>query len=188
MKARIHYEERSGWTWWVHLAVWSCSIAAVFPIVELSRGNVGGGEGAMSVWYAAWLLLLGLGLPLTIYTLMGQLRARVNSEGVEVAWGLAELVRKRIPFEEVEEVEAVTYSPLGEFGGWGIRMGGHKKKAWNIRGNRAVLLHLTDGTRFYLGSDRPERMVEWIRSQGKGKIVDPGSEGGDSGQSQKREE
>jgi hypothetical protein len=162
--------------WWVHLAIWGCFIAAVFPILELSRGNVGSGEGAMSVALAVWLLFLGIGVPLIIYALMGQLRARVTSEGVEVAWGLLEIVRKRIPFQDIDDVEAVTYSPLGEFGGWGIRMGGHKKKAWNIRGKRAVLFHLTDGTRFYLGSDHPERMVEWIRATGEGRSGAHGSE------------
>lgn len=170
MASRVRYEERAGWTWWVHLAIWTCFIAAVFPIIELAKGNVGGGEGEMSVAVAVWLLFLGIGLPLIIYALMGQLRARVTDDGVEAAWGMLELVKKSIPFEEIRDVEAVTYSPMGEFGGWGIRMGGNKKRAWNIRGNRAVLLHRSDGTRFYLGSDTPERLVEWIRALGKGKV------------------
>jgi hypothetical protein len=174
--------------WWVHLAIWTCGIAAVFPIVELARGNVGSGEGAMSVPMAVWLLFLGIGVPLIIYALMGQLRARVTSEGVEASWGLLEIVRKRIPFREIEDVEAVTYSPLGEFGGWGIRMGGHKKKAWNIRGKRAVVFHLRDGTRFYLGSDYPERMIQWIQSVGSGRMGAQGSEDEDPGLSSGRED
>jgi hypothetical protein len=103
-------------------------------------------------------------------------------------WGLAEVVRKKIPFQEIRELEAVTYSPLGEFGGWGIRVGANKKKAWNIRGNRAVLMHLTDGARFYLGSDRPERMVEWIRSVGKGKLGGLADPGGDRAENPQEEE
>ena len=125
----------------------------------------------MPVAEAVLLLLLGFGIPGSVYFFMGQLRSRVTSEGVEMCWGWAGLVKKKLPFSEILEVEAVTYSPMGEFGGWGIRAGGNRKKAWNIRGNRAVLMRLSDGTRFYLGSDRPERMVEWIRSAGKGTMA-----------------
>ncbi len=64
----------------------------------------------------------------------------------------------------MEAAEAVTYSPLGDFGGWGIRMGGNKKKAWTVKGNRALVLELKDGTRFYLGSEKPERILSWVTS------------------------
>lgn len=164
MNSQVLYEERSGWSWWVHPLIGLTFLAAVFSLVELARGNVGGWEGAMPVWEAALLLLLGFGLPGSIYALMGQLRTRITSEGIEIRWGFLEVIRKNILFAEVEGVEAITYSPLGEFGGWGIRIGGNKKKAWTVRGNRAVLLRLKDGTHFYLGSDRPERVLQWVLS------------------------
>jgi hypothetical protein len=112
-------------------------------------------------------LSLGLAIPVGIYAFMGDLRTLVTAGGLDIRWGFLEVIRKRIPFDEVESAEAVTYSPLREFGGWGIRFGGKGKKTWNIRGNRAVLLHLRDGTRFYLGSDKPERILQWITSANK---------------------
>jgi hypothetical protein len=168
MKTRILYSERSGWAWWAHLLIGLTFIAAVIPLVELARGNVGGWEGAMPVWEAILLLSIGFGLPGTIYALMGQLKTRVTQEGLDIRWGFLEVIRKKIPFRDVESAEAVTYSPMGEFGGWGIRVGGKKKKAWTTRGNRALLVHLKDGTRFYLGSDRPERILQWVTSAMKG--------------------
>ncbi|MCJ7630753.1 MAG: hypothetical protein MUO50_20435 [Longimicrobiales bacterium] len=125
MKTRALYEERSGWSWWVHPLIW---------------------------------------LTLAIYSLMGQLRTRVTPSGIEISWGFAEVIKKTIPMGEIVRAEAVTYSPIGDFGGWGIRVGGKKKKAWTVRGNRAILLHLKDGTRFYLGSDKPERVLQWVTS------------------------
>ncbi len=164
MKTRALYEERSGWSWWVHPLIWLTLLVAVLPLLELAKGNVGIGEGAMPGWEAALLLSLGLGLPLAIYSLMGQLRTRVTTAGIEIRWGFAEVIKKTIPMKEIVRAEAVTYSPIGDFGGWGIRVGGKKKKAWTVRGNRAILLHLTDGTRFYLGSDQPERILQWVTS------------------------
>lgn len=167
MKTRGVYEERAGWAWWVHLLVSITLVALVIPLIEWSNGNVGSGPGAMPVWVAVLCALLGLGLPGGIYAFMGQLRSRVTEEGIEIRWGFLEVIKKNIPFETIENAEAVTYSPIREFGGWGIRFGGKKKKAWTIRGNRALLLHLTDGTRFYLGSDKPERMLQWVVSAQK---------------------
>lgn len=167
MEARGTYEERAGWAWWVHLLVSITLVAVAIPLMEVLKGDIGNGPGEMPVWVAVLCALLGLGLPGGIYAFMGQLRTRVTEEGIEIRWGFLEVIKKTILFDSIEEAEAVTYSPIGEFGGWGIRFGGKKKKAWTIRGNRALLLHLKDGTRFYLGSDKPERMLQWVVSAKK---------------------
>jgi hypothetical protein len=137
-------------------------LGAVFPLVELAKGNVGGEEGAMPVPVVVLCLVIGFGIPFLFYCLMGDLRTRVTTEGIHLSWGFAELIRKNIPIEEIEAAEAVTYSPIGDFGGWGIRMGGDKKRAWTVSGKRALLLHLSDGTRFYVGSAKPERILQWV--------------------------
>jgi hypothetical protein len=167
MKPGVLYEERSGWSWWVHPLILLTLVAAVIPILEFSRGNIGDGAGAMPVWAAVLSFSVGIGIPIGVYSLMGQLKTRVTPEGIDMRWGFLDVIKKQILFEEIERAEAVTYSPIGEFGGWGIRVGRNKKKAWNIRGNRALLLHLKDGTRFYLGSEKPEPMVQWIQSAAK---------------------
>jgi hypothetical protein len=164
MGSRVLYEERSGWPWWVHVLILPTFIALVLPLVEFARGNVGA-ERAMPVWVALLLLFIGLGFPIAFYSLVGQLRTRIVPDGVNVCWGLAEIIKKMIPFGEIESAESVTYSPLGEFGGWGIRAARKKKRAWTISGNRAVLLTLRDGTRFYLGSERPDRILQWLTSE-----------------------
>lgn len=164
MNARVLYEERCGWSWWVHTLILITSLAAVSPLLALARGNVGPGEGALPTGVAVLCLLLGFGIPLGLYSFMGQLRTRVTQEGVDISWGFSEVISKKIPFDKIEGAEPVKYSPIGEFGGWGIRMGGKQKQAWTIRGKRAALLHLSDGTRFYLGSENPERIVQWVTS------------------------
>ena len=180
MDTRVHYEERSGWPWWAHLAFSVTFVAAVVPFLELAQGKVWGQGDAMPIWVAILCLCLGFGLPAAIYSFLGQLRVRVTDDGVEATWGISEVIRKTIPFREIRRAEAVTYSPLGEFGGWGIRAGMGGKRAWTVRGNRAVRLHLLDGTFFYLGSRRPGRLLSWIQSVGKGRMEDGSSETGDA--------
>jgi hypothetical protein len=86
-----------------------------------------------------------------------------------VGFGRLQWIQKHIPFSEIVDLDPVTYSPLREFGGWGIRFGFGGKRAWTIRGNRAVRLKLRNGKLFYLGSQDPEGLAEQIRMAGGGR-------------------
>lgn len=68
-----------------------------------------------------------------------------------------------IRFEDIASVQAVTYNPLLEYGGWGIR-GFGKKIAYNAQGNRGVLVTLKSGGTVLLGSQQPEDLEAAIRS------------------------
>ncbi len=162
MRVGVRFEERCGWPPWVHLLVWFVVLACFLPqgpVLGFLAGTAKA-SGLMRVHPVPFAL--GLGFPLLFYGLMGELRTRVTDKGLVLAWGAAEMIRKEFPFSDILHAKAVTYSPLKEFGGWGIRFGSGGKSAWNIRGNRAVRLELAGGKIFYLGSARPERIVEWI--------------------------
>jgi hypothetical protein len=168
-KERPVYEERSGWPWWVHFLVLVCVVAALSPLAGAFLGRGGGGGDSLSPGGAILCAGCAVGIPGLLYGLFGQLRTRVKRKELELAWGVSEVIRKRIPFNEIREAEAVTYSPMMELGGWGIRAGGRKKLAWTISGNRALLLYLEDGTRFYLGSKHPDRLLMRLEAIGTGR-------------------
>jgi hypothetical protein len=62
---------------------------------------------------------------------------------------------KRFDLAEVETHRALTYRPIREYGGWGIRLvpGG---RAYNVSGDRGVRLDFPDGTHVLVGSRRAE--------------------------------
>ena len=51
------------------------------------------------------------------------------------------LSRQRIAFENIKTCSIRRYSPIKEYGGWGIRYG-RKGKAYNVSGNKGVQLEL----------------------------------------------
>ena len=55
------------------------------------------------------------------------------------------------------------YSPIRDCGGWGVR---HYKsgKAYNVSGNRGVVLEFLDGRPILIGSQRPEELAKAIAS------------------------
>ena len=156
MQPGVLYKERTSFAWWVHVLIWGCLSIAVFA------GLAGGGEGDVLQRSAA-PVGIGLSIPLLFYGVFGFLNTEVSKTGIRLSWGPFGFIKKSISFESITKVEAVTYRPLAEFGGWGIR-GMGKKKAWTVRGNRAVRMEMKGEKVFYLGSDRPERIAEWVRS------------------------
>lgn len=98
-------------------------------------------------------ILFGIGLALLFYS--AKLITEAREDGVYVRF--FPLTYQRIPFEDIRNCEARTYSPIKEFGGWGIRYG-RRGKAYNVSGNRGVQLELSDGKRFLIGSGRAEEL------------------------------
>ena len=74
------------------------------------------------------------------------------------------LVKKVIPYTDIQKCEAVTYRPILEFGGWGIR---YRKGevAYTVSGNQGVRLHLKNGKKILIGSLNPERLAQEINNR-----------------------
>jgi len=103
-----------------------------------------------------WLLLLlgGVGLPL--FFLMLRLEVEVYPNAVAIRF--VPLISRVIAQADIVAAEALTYRPLREFGGWGIRgLGG--RVAYNVRGNQAVEVTLVDGRRVVIGTQRAAELA-----------------------------
>lgn len=141
----------------------------------------------LSVWFIAWMQLLvgkplgdkpmsdfgvillwiGMGLlfPLLFSTM--HLVTEVRADGLYVRFVPFHFKRLRFDWEDIVEAKAVTYSPLKEFGGWGIRYG-RAGKAYNVSGNRGVWLRFRNGSRLLIGSQRAEELEQAIlRTKGR---------------------
>ena len=112
------------------------------------------GAGELLVfWFFAGVLLPGL-------LLAARLITEVSPTGVRLRF--PPVVTREIPFTQIRRIEARTYRPLREYGGWGLRWAGKGRMAYNVSGNRGVLLELTDGRTVMVGSQRPDALAEAI--------------------------
>ncbi|MCC2668116.1 MAG: hypothetical protein K0Q72_587 [Armatimonadetes bacterium] len=80
----------------------------------------------------------------------------LRSEEIQVRFGRR--TRFRIPLKNVTRAYARTYSPINEFGGWGIRTG-KQGRAFNMRGNQGVQLVLRSGQRVLIGSQQSDELA-----------------------------
>ena len=105
----------------------------------------------------AWTyLLMGVVLLVLLSTLTLRQVTSVADDGVTVRFGF--LYRTRVPFSEISRAEAVTYRPVHDYGGWGMR-GLGRRRALNMRGNEGVLLTRVDGSTLLIGSQRPRELL-----------------------------
>jgi hypothetical protein len=68
---------------------------------------------------------------------------------------------KRHQLSEIEKAEAVSFRPILDFGGWGIRYG-KGMWAYNVYGNKGVVVYLKSGKKFLLGTQKAEELARSI--------------------------
>jgi hypothetical protein len=113
--------------------------------------------------WAAWLLALIFGLGFPAFAVLLRLITEVRTG--ELLIRLFPFRSVRIPLAEVTSAEAREYSPLREFGGWGVRIG-PGGKAYSAYGAMGVQLVLQNQKRILIGSQRPVELVAALRQAG----------------------
>ena len=101
-------------------------------------------------------LLAGLGVPAWVLSL--EMATTVDADGMEVRFVLG-FASMRFAVADMASVRAVTYHPMREFGGWGVRWGRGGSRAYNVSGNRGVEIIHASGRRWIIGSQRAEELA-----------------------------
>ena len=94
--------------------------------------------------------------------LLGGLRMSVSPQSVQVRLGIFDIPVLTLKIDDIEQVNVHQFSPLANFGGWGIRIN-RQMKAYFYRGNRGVKLTSRRSKQYLIGSDNPEVLAEVIR-------------------------
>ncbi len=146
---------RQGWIWALLLGILLLFGYGLFQ--QLIRGEPWGNRPLSNAGLVVITLLLVLFL---IWIYQMRLVTEVRDDGLylQFVWLTR---RRRIPFSEIKSFEARTYSPIREYGGWGVRYG-FNGQAYNVSGNRGVQLEFTDGKRLLIGSQRPVELAQAI--------------------------
>lgn len=105
-------------------------------------------------------LFLGIGLPLLFY--FSKLTTEVRLDGIYFRFFPFHLSFHNIAFRDLKSYRVVSYDPIGDYLGWGIRYS-HKGKAYIISGDRGVQVELVNGKKILFGSQRPVEFEKAIR-------------------------
>lgn len=160
-----HYAEGQGFGAWVYVLTFALLPGVMLvSFVPILGADTLGGVAALAALALLPVLVLGNMLYLRTEVTDGVLFTRF---GLVVPW-----YWKRIPVSAMRGIRRVTYRPLRDAGGWGVRMGRFEgARCWyhNARGNRGVFFE-TEERRYIIGTQQPEALemalLEAQREQG----------------------
>jgi len=121
------------------------------------------GEEPIPDWLAWFLtIVFGLGFPAFAATVRMITEVRTG----EVSVRLYPFRPTVIGLARVASAECREYSPLREYGGWGVRVSRRSGRAYNASGNQGVQLVMRDGQRILIGTQLPEQLLAALRAAG----------------------
>lgn len=157
METKVPFSEvqrfKQPWLWLLILAINGFFIFAF--VKQQILGQPFGDKPMSNLSLSITIAVLAL---LTILFLSSRLETRITKEGVYVRFYPIHISFKFFPWNQIKKADVRKYSPLSEYGGWGIR-GLSKNKAFNTSGNKGLQLEFHDGKRLLIGTNKPEEVT-----------------------------
>ena len=141
------FEEKQKFNqWWLWVILFS------FPIISVGPFD----DNEIKLFY----VVIGIASPSLFY--LFELRIKINQDGFHFQFFPFHLKFHTIKMDEIESFKAMEYSPLKEYGGWGIKYG-FKGKAYNVYGNKGVKLFLKNGANIMFGSQKHKELAKALK-------------------------
>lgn len=140
---------------WIHLLMCLVLFVTLIPVYLVFK------EGLTS--YDLLASSSGFIIVLLIWALLFllKLHTRIDENGIHYRF-FPFIGQKTIVWQDMANCYVRTYSPLSEYGGWGIRFG-RKGKAYNVKGNKGIQVVLKSGKKILFGTQNEteaERVIE----------------------------
>ena len=143
---RVFTETQRFNQWWLFLLLALVAGIILKAVYEETNGFKEA-ENPLFIIFAGFIpigLLLGL-----------QLQTRIDEKGISVKFHPLGFTKKHFTWNEMLDCYVKNYSPLKDYGGWGIRgMGG--KRAYNVSGNLGIQIVTVTNKKFLIGTRQPE--------------------------------
>ncbi len=148
--------------WWIVMILGTIVPAMVMCIYALYQQTVRGIQVGDSP--APNGILIGtfffLCVALWVYFSL-KLEVWIDHDGIHYCFFPMIMKNKFISKEQIQRFEIRKYSPIIDYGGWGIRRSFGRKwqRAFNVSGNIGLQLYLTDGKKVLFGTQRSQAIM-----------------------------
>ncbi|WEL19640.1 hypothetical protein [Candidatus Nanohalococcus occultus] len=90
-----------------------------------------------------------------------RLDTRIDEDEISIRLFPFHISSRTLSYDEIEDLSVERYSPLREFGGWGLRWR-PGKRAYNVSGNQGLRIKKKDGKEIVIGTQRPEELEQVV--------------------------
>ncbi|KQT16121.1 hypothetical protein ASG31_14215 [Chryseobacterium sp. Leaf404] len=110
-------------------------------------------------------LIISTAVPVVIFFLFFiiKLETKIDHLGIRVRLFPFHLQFKYFPWKNIDKAFIRQYSPLMDYGGWGLRIISFGRgKAYNISGNMGLQLVFKDGKKLLIGTQKAVEMKQFL--------------------------
>lgn len=147
---------RQPWLWGLLLGIF------IFPFWEILSDLDNTNENSIN--YFSWFFLGGMTLFLGFFYKI-KLATVITEQDISIRFNFFHRRPKIIAWVEIQKAEIITYNPIMDYGGWGIKYGGLNSIAYNVSGNQGLQLYLKNGKKILIGTQKPEEIQKIIKKE-----------------------
>ncbi len=101
-----------------------------------------------------WSFFIIVAVTMLFFTI--KLTTRIDETGIYYRFFPFHLKERKIIWDDIAEIYVRKYSPIAEYGGWGLRGITNKNRAFNTSGNWGIQIVYKNGNRLLLGTQKKE--------------------------------
>jgi hypothetical protein len=95
---------------------------------------------------------------------LARLETEVRFDGLYFRFFPLNIKYQKIEFADISQCELREFSPIRDYGGWGIRYSLRHGKAYIIAGKKGLSLTLKNGKKILISSKRPEELLKAVKT------------------------
>jgi hypothetical protein len=151
---KILFEEQQRMRQWWILAIPILLIAVfAYAIFQQEITGVPFGNKPAPSWLIGVFMLIPIGLFWFFWSL--KLTTKITKKAINIDFGI--LGKCQILLTDIKKADVVTYSPLKDYGGWGLRIS-HNGTAYNMAGKLGLLVNTQSGKKIMIGTQKAKEL------------------------------
>ncbi|MCD0457434.1 hypothetical protein LPB85_18505 [Chryseobacterium sp. LC2016-27] len=159
MENKLEFTEKQRFTqWWLWLLLSAVMVYTIYNFVEDRQ------------YFSTPELTISFLIPILVIILflVIRLETKIDEQGISVRFFPFQITFRYYPWRNIKKAYVRKYSPLGEYGGWGIRQGLFGKgKAYNIKGDQGLQIILNDEKKILIGTQKQNELKLYLENSKK---------------------
>ena len=150
---RVFKETQVFKQWWL----WAILVSSLF-VTLIPFFNIKGEFGTNKWNFLGSVIVL---LVIVLFMVL-KLETKIDRNGITAEFTPFRIFRRKYHWNEISKCYVRKYSPISEYGGWGVR-GFGTAKAYNVSGNKGIQIVTKNGDKFLIGTNKPEDAQKVIK-------------------------
>lgn len=167
MDKNVLFSEKQKFSqWWAWLIIIALNGVFIYGIYQQILNGEQFGNKPMS--NTGLIITEVMMLLISFLLISSQLETQIKTDGIYVRFFPFHLKFKYYPWTNLKKSFVRKYSPLGEYGGWGLRYGIFGSgKAYNVSGNKGLQLEFLNKKKLLIGTNKPEELNALLSKLGR---------------------